>query len=79
MWWPARAPRPGPNGHVAKVAGAAVALDSGATQPGNLLAYEIRLAVARGARLRYDKIHASLETNARDVLTELGFPAAPAA
>ena len=67
------------NGHVAKVASAAAALVSGAIQPGNLLAHEIRLAVARGARLRYDKVHESLETNARDVFTELGFPTAPAA
>ena len=68
------------NGHVAKVAreaGAAMVLDSDAHEPEDLLTPEIRLAVAKGAGLSDDEVHALLETNPKDLLTKLGFPTPP--
>lgn len=68
------------NGHVAKIAretGAAMVLDSDAHEPEDLLTPEIRLAVAKGAGLNDDEVHALLETNPKDLLTKLGFPTPP--
>ena len=70
------------NGHVAKVAreaGAATVLDSDAHEPDDLLTPEIRLAVARGAGLNDEEVHALLETNPQNLLAKLGFPTASAA
>ena len=70
------------NGHVAKVAreaGAAMVLDSDAHEPEDLLTPEIRLAVARGAGLNDEEVHALLETNPQNLLAKLGFPNASAA
>ena len=68
------------NGHVTKVAreaGAAMVLDSDAHEPEDLLTPEIRLAVAKGAGLNDDEVHALLETNPKDLLAKLGFPTLP--
>ena len=69
------------NGHVvkgAKEAGAATVLDSDAHEPDDLQTTDIRQKVAKGAGLSEDEVYALLETNPRNLLVKLGFPASTA-